>query len=457
MEVFFIKALQLILCFALLVLCHEGGHFLFAKLFKVRVEKFCLFFDPWFHLFKWRPKKSETTYYVGWLPLGGYVKIAGMIDESMDTEQMKQPVKPWEFRAKPAWQRLLIMIGGVLVNFFLAFFIYSMVLFTWGETYVPVKNMTHGFKFNETAKSYGFRDGDIPLRTDTRTFKSFDSNETVGDMYRGISEARQVVVWRGGKEVTLSLPGNLNMLDMMKANPRFVLPRVPFVVDSVKAGSPAMKAGMRRGDRVVAFNGKSVSDWNDYTYRMGQLSDQLTHLNEAQADRLRNVQLVVAHAGGSLDTMRVQLDADLLLGVYNQAPDYQTVTRHYTFLESIPAGISHGWNVLTGYVSDLKYLFSKDGAKSVGSFGAIGSMFPSTWDWQQFWLLTAFISFMLGFINILPIPALDGGHAFFLLCEVITRRKPSDQFMERTQTVGMFLLLGLMCLAIFNDLVRFVF
>lgn len=457
MEVFLIKALQLILCFALLVLCHEGGHFLFAKLFKVRVEKFCLFFDPWFHLFKWRPKRSETTYYVGWLPLGGYVKIAGMIDESMDTEQMKQPVKPWEFRAKPAWQRLLIMIGGVAVNFVLAFFIYSMVLFTWGETYVPVDHMTHGFKFSESAKQLGFRDGDIPLRTDSRTFKSFDSNETVGDMYRGLSEARWVVVRRDGREVTLPMPGNLNMLDMMRSEPRFILPRLPFVVDSVQPGSPAMAAGFRRGDRVVALNGTPVTDWNDYTLQISRLTQRVARVNEAEAERLRSITVAVARPGGVVDTLRVQLGADMLMGVVNRAPQYAPVTLHYTFLESIPAGISHGWNVLTGYVSDLKYLFSKDGAKSVGSFGAIGSMFPSTWNWQQFWLLTAFISFMLGFINILPIPALDGGHAFFLLCEVITRRKPSDQFMERTQTVGMFLLLGLMCLAIFNDLVRFVF
>lgn len=457
MEVFLIKALQLILCFALLVLCHEGGHFLFAKLFKVRVEKFCLFFDPWFHLFKWRPKRSETTYYVGWLPLGGYVKIAGMIDESMDTEQMKQPVKPWEFRAKPAWQRLLIMIGGVAVNFVLAFFIYSMVLFTWGETYVPVDHMTHGFKFSESAKQLGFRDGDIPLRTDSRTFKSFDSNETVGDMYRGLSEARWVVVRRDGREVTLPMPGNLNMLDMMRSEPRFILPRLPFVVDSVQPGSPAMAAGFRRGDRVVALNGTPVTDWNDYTLQISRLTQRVARVNEAEAERLRGITVAVARPGGVVDTLRVQLGADMLMGVVNRAPQYAPVTLHYTFWESIPAGISHGWNVLTGYVSDLKYLFSKDGAKSVGSFGAIGSMFPSTWNWQQFWLLTAFISFMLGFINILPIPALDGGHAFFLLCEVITRRKPSDKFMERTQLVGMCLLLGLMALAIFNDLDRFVF
>jgi len=206
MEAFLIRALQLILCFSILILLHEGGHFLAARLFKIRVEKFALFFDPWFSLFKFKPKKGDTTYVLGWLPLGGYVKIAGMIDESMDKEQMQQPVQPWEFRAKPAWQRLIVMLAGVFVNFILALFIYAMILFTWGDTYVPMRNIDQGFAFNERARQFGFRNGDIPLRTDKVTFERFDSNESMGDVYRGISEARSVTVLRQGKEVTLSLP-----------------------------------------------------------------------------------------------------------------------------------------------------------------------------------------------------------------------------------------------------------
>ena len=243
METFFIRALQLILCFSLLILLHEGGHFFFAKLFKVRVEKFCLFFDPWLTLFKFKPKRSDTTYCLGWLPLGGYVKIAGMVDESMDMKQLQEPVKPWEFRAKPAWQRLLIMVGGVLVNFVLAFLIYAMVLFVWGETYVPIRNITHGFKFNTEAQHLGFRDGDILLGTDTKTFRKFD-----GNVYRDLSEAHQATVLRGGKEVKIALPGDLNMLEMIKSQPRFVELLLPSVTDSVQKGSPADKAGVRPGD-----------------------------------------------------------------------------------------------------------------------------------------------------------------------------------------------------------------
>lgn len=456
MEVFFIRALQLILCFSLLIILHEGGHFFFAKLFKVRVEKFCLFFDPWFTLLKFKPKKSETTYGLGWLPLGGYVKISGMIDESMDTEQMKQPVKPWEFRAKPAWQRLFIMVGGVLVNFITAFVIYAAVLFTWGETYVPVRNMTYGFKFNEQAQQLGFRDGDILLGTDTKTFTRFD-----GNVYRDLSEAHAAKVLRQGKEVTIPMPGELNMLDMIKQQPRFVEVLVPSKVDSVIPQSAAAQAGIKAGDMIVGFNDKSFNTVNDFSVIRGSLDDVLIQASSADSARLRNATLVVQRAAtGVTDTVKVQLGKDYMLGVawYNPLQhDYKTVTHKFSLIESIPAGFTHGWNVLVGYVDDLKYLFTADGAKSVGSFGAIGSLFPTQWDWCRFWELTAFISLMLAFMNILPIPALDGGHVFFLLVEVITRRKPSDKFMERAQTIGMILLLLLMSFAVFNDCRNFLF
>lgn len=456
METFLIRALQLILCFALLILLHEGGHFFFAKLFKVRVEKFCLFFDPWFTLFKFKPKKSDTTYGIGWLPLGGYVKISGMIDESMDREQMRQPVKPWEFRAKPAWQRLLIMIGGVLVNFITAFAIYAAVLFTWGESYIPIRNYTHGFKFNEQAQELGFRDGDILLGTDTKTFTKFD-----GNVYRDLSEARSATVLRNGKEVVVSLPGGLNMLEMIKQQPRFVDVLIPSKVGGVAQGSPAEKAGIRAGDHIVGFNGKALHTLNEYSLVRGSMDDVLASATHADSLRLRQATLLVKRAAtGVTDTLTLRLDADYKMGINWHSPlrdEYKAVTRHYGFFESIPAGIRHGWQVLSGYVDDLKYLFTADGAKSVGSFGAIGSLFPSTWEWSVFWEMTAFISLILAFMNILPIPALDGGHVFFLLYEVIARRKPSDAFMERAQTVGMTLLLLLMLLAIFNDFRNFVF
>ena len=456
MEIFFIRALQLILCFMLLVVLHEGGHFLFAKIFKVRVEKFCLFFDPWFTLFKFKPKKSDTTYALGWLPLGGYVKISGMIDESMDTEQMKQPVKPWEFRAKPAWQRLFIMIGGVLVNFLTALAIYAMVLFTWGDTYVPLRNMTDGLKYNEMAQSVGFRDGDIPLRTDAVELERMD-----GDMFRAISEAHSVTVLRDGKEVTFSLPGDLSLLEMLKDQPRFAEVLMPSRIDSVTAGGVADKAGIRAGDELIGYNGQAFSTWNEYAVVRGSIADVLAQGNAADSMKMRQAALVVRRAAtGMTDTLNVMLGKDYKLGIAWNLPTatrYESVTRTYGFFESFPAGAVHGWKVLTGYVDDLKYIFTAEGAKSVGSFGAIGSMFPAVWDWQRFWELTAFISLMLAFMNILPIPALDGGHVFFLLVEVIMRRKPSDKFMERAQTVGMTLLLLLMAFALFNDFRNFLF
>lgn len=457
MEVFLIRALQLILCFSLLILLHEGGHFFFAKIFKVRVEKFCLFFDPWFTPLKFKPKWSDTTYCIGWLPLGGYVKISGMIDESMDTEQLKQPVQPWEFRAKPAWQRLFIMVGGVLVNFILAFVIYSAVLFTWGETYVPMRNITHGFKFSEQAQQLGFRDGDILLATDTKTFTKFS-----GDVYRDLSEARSAIVLRDGQEVKIDLPGNLNMLEMIKSQPRFTEILLPPVVKNVTTGSPAEKAGVLKGDSIVAFNGKAMNSINDFTVIKGSMDDVLATATHADSVRLRSAQTIVRHHGSTAaDTLQLTLDANYMLGIEWANPivdgDYKTVTRSYGLLESIPQGAVHGWGILKGYVDDLKYVFTADGVKSVGSFGAIGSLFPTSWDWCRFWELTAFISLMLAFMNILPIPALDGGHVLFLLVEVITRRKPSDKFLERAQTVGMTLLLLLMALAIFNDVRNFLF
>ena len=461
MEIFLIRLLQFMLAIGLLVLLHEGGHFFFAKLFGVRVDKFYLFFDPsiwkWDgSLFKWKPKGSDTQYGVGWLPLGGYCKIAGMIDESFDTEQMKQPEQPWEFRAKPAWQRLLIMIGGVLVNFLLALFIYSMILFYWGDTYIPVKDMTLGMKFNQEAKALGFQDGDILLGTDKGTFKEFSA-----DLYRDLSEATRVDLIRDGKEMSLTLPGDLNLLGMLKAEPSFVRPLIPAVIDSVMADSPASECGLQQGDEIIAINDKPVDSYNEFTDQIGILEDMMTGA-KTQADslKIRTATLVVSRADESgakrVDTLAVTLSPELKVGFFVKtiAGIYEPYTREYGFFESIPAGIAYGWNVLAGYVGDMKYVFTADGAKSLGGFGAIGSLFPPMWDWYLFWKMTAFLSIILAFMNILPIPALDGGHVLFLVYEMVTRRKPSETFMIRAEYVGFGILILLMVVANLNDILR---
>ena len=459
MEVFLIRLLQFMLAIGLLVLLHEGGHFFFAKLFGVRVDKFYLFFDPsiwkWDgSLFKFKPKNSDTQYGVGWLPLGGYCKIAGMIDESFDTEQMKQPEQPWEFRAKPAWQRLLVMIGGVLVNFLLALFIYSMILFYWGDTYIPVKDMTLGMKFNTEAKALGFKDGDILIGTENGEFKDFSA-----DLYRDLSEAKRVDLIRDGKKMSLNLPGEINLLGMLKAEPAFVRPLVPAEIDSVMEGTPAAEIGLQKGDRIVAFNGKAIDSYNEFTDQIGILEDMMTAA-KTQADSLkvRTATIVVARKDSTSagDTLSLVLTPELKVGfaVKALAGIYEPYTREYGFFESIPAGIKYGWNVLAGYVGDMKYVFTADGAKSLGGFGAIGSLFPPVWDWYLFWKMTAFLSIILAFMNILPIPALDGGHVLFLLYEMVTRRKPSETFMIRAEYVGFGLLILLMVVANLNDLLR---
>ena len=456
MDIFLIRLLQFMLAIGLLVLLHEGGHFFFAKLFGVRVDKFYLFFDPsiwkWDgSLFKFKPKNSDTQYGVGWLPLGGYCKIAGMIDESFDTEQMKQPEQPWEFRAKPAWQRLLIMIGGVLVNFLLALFIYAMILFHWGDTYIPVKDMTLGMKFNTEAKALGFKDGDILVGTDKGEFKDFSA-----DLYRDLSEATRVDLIRDGKQMSLQLPGDLNLLNMLKAEPSFVRPLVPAVIDSVMDNSPASEIGLQKGDKILALNGKPVDSYNEFTEQIGVLEDMMTAA-KSQADslKIRTATIVFEHEAAT-DTATITLTPDLKVGFFVKtiAGIYKPYTREYGFFESIPAGIKYGWNVPAGYVGDMKYVFTADGAKSLGGFGAIGSLFPPVWDWYLFWKMTAFLSIILAFMNILPIPALDGGHVLFLIYEMITRRKPSETFMIRAEYVGFGILILLMVVANLNDILR---
>ena len=451
MEIFLIRVLQLMLSLSLLILLHEGGHFLFSKLFGVRVEKFYLFFDPWFHLFEFKPKNSDTTYGLGWLPLGGYCKISGMIDESFDTEQMKRPPQPWEFRTKPAWQRLLIMVGGVLVNFLVALFIYAMILFHWGDTYFPVSGMTHGMAFNADAKAHGFKDGDILIGTDKGAFKDYGV-----DLYRDLADATRVDIVRGGKAMSISMPGDLDLIDMLQKQPQFVRPLIPNEVDSVIPGSPAAAMGLRPGDRLVAINGKEVASMNAFTDELDRLKDVLA-VAQAPADSMKvRRATIVSERGGVRDTASVVLSPELQLGFtyHSLAALYKPVTIEYGFWESLPAGVVYGWDVLKGYVGDMRYLFSSDGAKQLGGFGAIGSLFPPVWDWYLFWKMTAFLSIILAFMNILPIPALDGGHVLFLVYEMVTGRKPSENFMIRAEYVGFGLLLLLMVLANLNDILR---
>lgn len=443
METFLVKALQLILSLSILVLVHEFGHFIFARIFKVRVEKFYLFFDPWFSIFKFKPKNSDTEYGVGWLPLGGYCKISGMIDESMDKEAMAQPPKPYEFRSKPAGQRLMIMVAGVLFNFLLALFIYSMVLFTWGDTFLPLKNVKAGMDYSETFHNVGFQDGDILLKADDTELERFGE-----DCFRRVLNAQTVTVLRGGVETVIPIPEDMAQR-VMRDKKGFASYRFPMVVRELgkteSGESPAAVAGLQPGDSIVSINGIVTPSF----YEVGEVLAQ---------NKDKDV-LVGFYRAGIPQTLTLHTDTAGKMGIYSVSPFdmYQTVTRKYGFFESFPAGVMLGVNTLKGYVSDMKYVFSKEGASSLGGFGTIGSLFPAEWDWHSFWMKTAFLSIILAFMNILPIPALDGGHVMFLLYEVIARRKPSDKFLEYAQVTGMFLLFALLIYANGNDIFRFFF
>lgn len=444
MSIFLIKLIQVILSLTILVVVHEMGHFIFARIFGVRVERFSLFFGK--PLLRYKPKRSETEYVVGWLPFGGYVELSGMIDESLNVEQMKQPPQPWEFRTKPAWQRLLIMIGGVCFNLIFACLLYAMILFKWGDSYVPLDSSKYGMEFNERAEAMGFRDGDVLVRTDKVALDRFG-----GDMLRAIVDAETVTVLRKGSEVLITMPEEVSLLDFNGDVQPFVQFYNPMTIDSVIPGSAAALAGLMAGDDILSVNGTSTSTWITFNTALNQMREQ-----EAEGEIVNHDLSVVYSRGGALDTVVVAADADFILGITVAMP-YEPATKEYGFFASIPAGIAYGWNTLKGYVSDFKYVFTKEGATSLGGFGTIGSLFPSQWNWYSFWMMTAFISIILAFMNILPIPALDGGHLMFLLFEMITGRKPSDKFMERVQIIGMVLLFGLMIYANLNDIIRYFF
>lgn len=434
-----IKILQLVLALSILVLIHEFGHFLFARIFKIRVEKFYLFFDPWFSLFKYKPKNSDTEYGIGWLPLGGYCKIAGMIDESMDKEAMAKEQQPWEYRSKPAWQRFLVIFGGVFFNFILAIVIYTGIMYAWGEQYIKNTDVTTGIYANELAQEIGFRNGDIILSFDGTEPQKFTDLQV--DLLR--TQAKEAKVLRDGDTVTVAIdpvyiPSVLNTPGMFNYG-------IPFEVLQVPDSSINAASGLMPKDRLVAINGEDC----DMFYEAQKV---------LQGHKGDSIVATIARGGEILllplatDTLgRVQVTVNADLGSF-----YKITESRYTLLSAIPAGISKATATVKNYFKELKLIFSPktEAYKSVGSFITIGNIFPGSWDWHSFWNITAFLSVMLAVLNILPIPALDGGHLMFTLYEMISGRKPSDKFLEYAQMVGMILLMGLMILAFGNDIFR---
>ncbi len=522
MEAFLIKALQLIVALAFLVIIHEFGHFILARIFGIKVEKFYMFFNPGFSLFKWKPgryvgagskikfstpdaeaeyeeslqlEKAEsdysvaykayqkdespdnkarldaarqeldrcvaaktarydaedaqerqesrgkrfwghTTYGIGWLPLGGYCKIAGMIDESMDTAQMSQEPRDWEFRSKAAWKRLLVMIGGVLFNFILAIVIYAGIAYHWGDRYIPFSDAYEGFDFVPTAQEAGFRNGDIPLTADGRALDASESD----CLYR-LASAKTVTLLRDHRDtVTLSLPDNF--LLRLNDDKGLMTLRVPVVVDRLVAGGAASKAGLKEGDRIVAVDTIATPSFTELTPALLAYASTPTVITVIRDGKKIQVEATPDSYGKLGFQLRQPVDV------------YPTVSRQYSLIESFPRGWQIGTATLTSYVSSLKQVFSREGAQSLGGFGAIGNMFPDKWNWLSFWEITAFLSVVLAFMNILPIPGLDGGHVLFLLYEIITRRKPSENFLIGAQYVGMAFLLLLLIYANGNDLFK---
>ena len=436
-----IKILQLLLSLSILVIFHEFGHFITAKIFKTRVEKFYLFFNPWFSIFKFSYK--DTEYGLGWLPLGGYVKISGMIDESMDREQMKQPAQPWEFRSKPAWQRLIVMLGGVFVNILLAIFIYIFMLSFWGEQYIPTTEVKYGITVDSLAYEMGLRNGDKILSVDQRTVEEFHKipSEII------IEEVKTIQVERDGKNETIEIPkGFLNKL-VHHRNPEFIGIRIPFYVGGFSKDSPALAAGLKEKDRIIGINGESALYFDEFR-------DKIKNSKGKEAI------IKVIREGDTLEK-NVNVSPEGLIGVFAENPTdfFNLKEKNYSFFEAIPAGTVKTYKGVANYLKQLKLLFSSEvkAYESVGGFITIGSIFPSEWDWQAFWGLTAFLSIMLAILNILPIPALDGGHVMFLLYEIIARRKPSDKFLEYSQIVGMVILFSLLIFANGNDIMRYFF
>lgn len=441
-----LKVAQLLLSLSILVILHEFGHYITAKWFKCRVEKFYLFFDPWFSIFK--RKVGETEYGIGWLPLGGYVKIAGMVDESMDKESLKQPPQPWEFRSKPAWQRLIIMLGGVTVNVILAFVIYSMILMVWGERITPANSLKYGIVFNDPIfKELGFKDGDKILAVDDKPVEDYS------DILRKLIVVdKTVTVERNGKIEKLSMPVNLIGIlveKRKKSGGALISPRLPVIVVDVSDTSAAYIAGLRKSDRIVAINGQTSNYFDEFEKQIKdkKKNDNIT-LTVKRNDSLISFPLSLSYDG------KVGFMSPATPEQYDSLGIYSYTIKKYSFAEAIPGGIRKSGEELSSYLTQFKKILSPEtGAyKGVGGFKAMGSVFSGTsWDWEHFWTITALFSIILAFMNLLPIPALDGGHVLFTLYEMVSGRRPSDKFLEYAQIVGMVLLLGLMLYANGND------
>lgn len=471
MDTFLIKALQLLLSLGILVLVHEFGHYFFSRVCHVRVEKFYLFFNPWFNILRYNPKKKsvrffcandseaeaqkaseeaynddseksswrDTEYGIGWVPLGGYCKIAGMIDESMDKEQMKRPAKAWEFRSKSAFSRFLIMVGGVLFNFLLAFVIYAGIVFVSGEEFITFQNATEGMIYCDSAHNIGFKDGDIPLSADGKEVSTFED-------FSRMLMAKSVTVLRNHKDtVAIAIPEKFAFAankDAQNGN-LFMTYRVPVVIKQLQPRMGAEKAQLKEGDKILAVNGEATSGYDLFKPALDKNAGKTVEITYER--------------GGNTATASVEVDDAGKIGIMLCSPVeiFKTDKKSYSLLQSIPRGVELGWNKLVTYVQSLKLVFTKEGAQSLGGFGSLGSIFPTQWDWLTFWMTTAFLSVVLGVMNLLPIPALDGGHVLFLLIEMITRRKPSEKVLENAQMVGMLFLFALLIYANANDIYRF--
>ena len=437
MEVFLIKAFQLILSLAILVVLHELGHFIPAKIFKTRVEKFYLFFDVKFSLFK--KKIGETVYGIGWLPLGGYVKISGMIDESFDKEQMSKPPQPWEFRSKPTWQRLIIMLGGVTVNLIVGFALYMMILFVWGKDYVPQENMPNGLDPSPVAIEIGFEQGDKLVDVDGEPL------ENVLDINRNLllRPVEYVTVSRSdGTTNQINIPEDFGDTMFKSGQYSPLNPLISATVDSVSLESPASNAGLNAGDVIIKMNTDNINTWQEFLNWMDNNNDKIINMTLQRNEGIYETTL--------------QRDIDGTIGVWKLNTGIKPVHRDLTLTESIAEGFDYGYWTLYDYVSQFQFVFTKQGASQLGGFGTIGGLFPAQWDWRNFWSTTALISIILAFMNILPIPALDGGHVMFLCYEMVTGRKPSDKFLEYAQVIGFFLLIALVLYANGNDLFRWI-
>jgi regulator of sigma E protease len=437
-----IKIIQFLLSLSILVLIHELGHFTFAKIFKTRVEKFYLFFDAWFSLFKF--KRGETEYGIGWLPLGGYCKISGMIDESMDVEQMKKPPQPYEFRSKKPWQRLLIMTGGVLFNLLLAILIYVFILFAWGKTYLPTANVKYGIVTDSTGMAIGLRNGDKILSVDNQQIENFD--DILKDIL--LNKRSSIQVDRNGEKIDITLPADY-VQNLLKGRGKIEVraPFGPFVIVNFGKESPAKVAGVMKADELIGIDSLKFTYYDEFqTYLASNLNNTIV-LNILRSGTNINIPMIPTSDG------KLGVQADRSPSMY-----FEFKTIRYGFFESIPAGIKRGFTEIGDYLKQFRLIFSKKtkAYESLGGFITIGSIFPASWDWQRFWDVTAFLSIILAVMNILPIPALDGGHVMFLLFEVVTGRKPSDKFLEYAQIVGMIILFSLLILANGNDIIRLI-